>query len=42
MYHKANLNRIMAAYTGQDVQKIEEDTVSTCSPSSLSFSRRKC
>merc|ERR1719265_1792585 len=26
MYHKANLNRIMAAYTGQAVNKIEEDT----------------
>merc|ERR1719313_2869572 len=26
MYHKANLNRIMAAYTGQTVDKIEEDT----------------
>merc|ERR1711941_10178 len=26
MYHKANLNRIMAAYTGQSVEKIEEDT----------------
>merc|ERR1739847_244051 len=26
MYHKANLNRIMAAYTGQPVDKIEEDT----------------
>merc|ERR1711898_11866 len=26
MYHKANLNRIMAVYTGQPVDKIEEDT----------------
>ena len=26
MYHKANLNRIMAACTGQPVDKIEEDT----------------
>merc|ERR1719482_2570093 len=26
MFHKANLNRIMAAYTGQRVEKIEEDT----------------
>merc|ERR1719379_1241265 len=26
MYHKSNLNRIMAAYTGQPVDKIEEDT----------------
>lgn len=26
MYHKANLNRIMAGYTGQPVEKIEEDT----------------
>merc|ERR1719299_247889 len=26
MYHKTNLNRIMAAYTGQPVDKIEEDT----------------
>merc|ERR1719408_192254 len=26
MYHKSNLNRIMAAYTGQPVNKIEEDT----------------
>merc|ERR1711937_1086509 len=26
MYHKANLNRIMAEYTGQSIEKIEEDT----------------
>jgi len=26
MYHKANLNRIMAEYTGQPVDRIEEDT----------------
>ena len=26
MYHKANLNRIMADYTGQPLAKIEEDT----------------
>lgn len=26
MYHKANLNRIMAEYTGQPVERIEEDT----------------
>lgn len=26
MYHKANLNRIMADYTGQPLSKIEEDT----------------
>jgi len=26
MYHKANLNRIMAAYTGQPLDKLEEDT----------------
>lgn len=26
MYHKANLNRIIADYTGQPVNKIEEDT----------------
>merc|ERR1712036_132643 len=26
MYHKANLNQIMAAYTGQTVDKIESDT----------------
>merc|ERR1712048_942687 len=26
MYHKANINRIMAAYTKQTVEKIEEDT----------------
>ena len=26
MYHKANLNRIIADYTGQSVTKIEEDT----------------
>ena len=26
MFHKANINRIMADYTGQPVEKIEEDT----------------
>jgi ATP-dependent Clp protease protease subunit len=26
MYHKANLNRIMSEYTGQPIDKIEEDT----------------
>merc|ERR1712170_267821 len=26
MYHKANLNGIMADYTGQPIDKIEEDT----------------
>eukprot|EP01026_Neomeris_dumetosa_P067727 TRINITY_DN6613_c0_g2_i10.p1 TRINITY_DN6613_c0_g2~~TRINITY_DN6613_c0_g2_i10.p1 ORF type:complete len:310 (-),score=36.43 TRINITY_DN6613_c0_g2_i10:121-978(-) len=26
MYHKANINRIMADYTGQPVEQIEEDT----------------
>lgn len=26
MYHKANLNRIMSEYTGQPIEKIEEDT----------------
>ena len=26
MYHKANLNRIIADYTGQPLAKIEEDT----------------
>merc|ERR1712193_506980 len=26
MYHKENLNRIMASYTGQPINKIEEDT----------------
>lgn len=26
MYHKANLNRIMADYTSQPLAKIEEDT----------------
>jgi len=26
MYHKANLNAIMADYTGQPIEKIEEDT----------------
>lgn len=26
MYHKANLNRIMADYTSQPLTKIEEDT----------------
>merc|ERR1719191_293347 len=26
MFHKANLNRIMASYTGQPINKIEEDT----------------
>ncbi|KAL4444947.1 hypothetical protein ABPG77_003997 [Micractinium sp. CCAP 211/92] len=26
MYHKANLNRIMSDYTGQPIEKIEEDT----------------
>eukprot|EP01025_Chloroclados_australasicus_P068054 TRINITY_DN943_c0_g1_i3.p1 TRINITY_DN943_c0_g1~~TRINITY_DN943_c0_g1_i3.p1 ORF type:complete len:313 (+),score=33.29 TRINITY_DN943_c0_g1_i3:94-939(+) len=26
MYHKANINRIMANYTGQPVERIEEDT----------------
>jgi len=26
MYHKANLNRIMADYTGQPLNKVEEDT----------------
>lgn len=26
MYHKANLNRIMAEYTGQPIEQIEEDT----------------
>jgi ATP-dependent protease ClpP protease subunit len=26
MYHKANLNRMMADYTGQPLAKIEEDT----------------
>lgn len=26
MYHKANLNRIMAEYTSQPLNKIEEDT----------------
>jgi len=26
MYHKANINRIMADYTGQPVERIEEDT----------------
>merc|ERR1712100_1015110 len=26
MYHKANLNRIMATYTGQTVEKIDADT----------------
>jgi len=26
MYHKANLNGIMAGYTGQPIEKIEEDT----------------
>merc|ERR1719265_1182990 len=26
MYHKANLNRIMAEYTGQTIENIEEDT----------------
>lgn len=26
MYHKANLNRIMADYTGKTVEQIEEDT----------------
>ncbi|EFN57356.1 hypothetical protein CHLNCDRAFT_142728 [Chlorella variabilis] len=26
MYHKANLNRIMSQYTGQPIEKIEEDT----------------
>merc|ERR550537_310329 len=26
MHHKANINRIMANYTGQTVEKIEEDT----------------
>jgi hypothetical protein len=26
MYHKANLNRIIADYTGQPLSKIEEDT----------------
>merc|ERR1712113_357677 len=25
-YHKANINRIMASYTNQTVEKIEEDT----------------
>ena len=26
MYHKANLNRIMADYSGQPLSKVEEDT----------------
>lgn len=26
MFHKANINRIMSAYTGQPVEQIEEDT----------------
>ena len=26
MYHKANLNRLMAFHTGQDVKQIDEDT----------------
>lgn len=26
MYHKANLNRIMSDYTGQPIERIEEDT----------------
>jgi ATP-dependent Clp protease protease subunit len=26
MFHKANLNRLMAFHTGQDVKKIDEDT----------------
>lgn len=26
MFHKANLNRIMAAYTGQPIERIEKDT----------------
>lgn len=26
MYHKANLNRIMSSYTGQPIEKVEEDT----------------
>ena len=26
LFHKANLNKIMAGYTGQDVDKIEADT----------------
>ena len=26
MYHKANLNKIMANYTGQTIETIEEDT----------------
>jgi len=26
MFHKANINRIMADYTGQPVERIEEDT----------------
>jgi hypothetical protein len=26
MYHKANLNRIIAEYTGQPLKKVEEDT----------------
>ena len=26
MYHKANLNRIMSGYTGQAIEKVEEDT----------------
>lgn len=26
LYHKANLNRIMAAYTGQPIERIEKDT----------------
>lgn len=26
MYHKANLNRIMSGYTGQPIEKVEEDT----------------
>ena len=26
MYHKANLNGIMAGYTGQPIERIEEDT----------------
>merc|ERR1712187_701603 len=26
MYHKANLNRIMSAFTGQPIEKIDEDT----------------
>ena len=29
MYHKANLNRLMAFHTGQDVKQIDEDTDAT-------------